>query len=145
MSEERGNILLSQAQSLILPCNTVGSLSKGLALQFKLMYPSIEAAYRLACKRHVFAREGLFVHTLDSDKKIVCLPTKRHWRLPSRLEWVEEGLWRLACNIDTYGITSLAVPALGCGEGKLSWKDVYPLIVQYLGKIETPVIIYLPD
>lgn len=142
--EETGDILQSKAQSLVCPVNTVGAMGKGLALAFRDTFPSVYPAYQLACKTAVFTNEGLFVHTLADGRKIVCLPTKRHWRYPSRIRWIEEGLYRLANGIERWGITSLAVPAIGCGEGHLQWEHVRPLIVRYLEPIETPVALYLP-
>lgn len=142
--EEEGDILLSQAQSLVCPVNTTGAMGKGLAKAFKDAYPSLYPAYLHACKTSHFVREGLFVHTVRDGRKIVCLPTKRHWRYPSKIQWIDQGLYVLATSIERLGIASLAVPAIGCGEGKLEWKHVRPLIVQYLDPIETPVALYKP-
>ncbi|OJJ25754.1 hypothetical protein BI308_09525 [Roseofilum reptotaenium AO1-A] len=42
------------------------------------------------------------------------------------------------------GIKSLALPALGCGLGKLQWSQVGPLMCRYLSDIGIQVVIYLP-
>jgi O-acetyl-ADP-ribose deacetylase (regulator of RNase III) len=141
--ETESDILQSAAQSLVCPVNTVGVMGKGLALAFASAYPGLLAAYQRACQAAVFKRDGLFIFETDG-RKIICLPTKRHWRFPSKIEWIEEGLYRLASGVDRFGIESLAVPAIGCGEGKLMWTHVYPIIVQYLQPIETPVAVHLP-
>jgi len=44
-----------------------------------------------------------------------------------------------------YDIKSVSFPALGCGLGKLDWKDVGKLMVNKLKKIDIPVEIYLPE
>ena len=142
--EEQGDILQSNAQSLVCAVNIVGVMGKGMAKQFSMTFPGLLPSYQKACSRSVFKKEGLYVYEVDGNRKVVCLPTKRHWRYPSKLEWIDEALHRLATDYMRYGITSLAVPAVGCGEGKLQWKDVYPLIVRYLDSIEIPVAIYLP-
>ncbi len=43
------------------------------------------------------------------------------------------------------GVTSVAFPALGCGNGGLSYNDqVRPLMEAYLGSLPIPVFVYLP-
>lgn len=142
--EEIGNILESHAQTLVVPVNTVGVMGKGLAKAFADRHPSLLPAYQKACKLEVFKREGLFLHTTRDGQKLLCFPTKHHWRRPSKLIWIDQGLHLLAQHVDAYGITSLAVPALGCGEGRLAWEDVRALIHRYLGQIDTPVAVFPP-
>lgn len=142
--EECGDILDSHAQTLVTTVNTAGVMGKGLAKAFKERYPGLYAGYKRACETNLFLKEGLYVHEVDGTRKIVCFPTKRHWRFPSKLEWIDEGLRKLAEGVEKYGITSLAIPALGCGEGKLDWEAVYPLIREHLDPLEIPVAVYLP-
>lgn len=44
-----------------------------------------------------------------------------------------------------WGITSLAVPALGCGAGQLAWDVVGPVLQEALGRLGIPVELYAPD
>lgn len=146
IDEIHGNIFNSNMQSLIVPVNTVGTMGKGLALEFKRRFPGLNTPYRTACWTHVFDTVGFFTyHDRQSEKKIVCLPTKLHWRDPSKLEYIEKALFCLNLRYQEYGIASLAIPAVGCGLGQLGWADVYPLIIRYLDPISIPVEIYLPD
>lgn len=44
------------------------------------------------------------------------------------------------------GIDSIAMPALGCGNGGLLWSDVQPLIEKHLGSIiDLDVYVYQPQ
>ena len=43
------------------------------------------------------------------------------------------------------GITSIAVPPLGCGNGGLDWRDVRPLIDEALGGLPVRVLVYPPQ
>lgn len=61
--------------------------------------------------------------------------TKKHWRYPSKLEWIKEGLKDLHNYIVRNNIKSIAVPPLGCGNGRLKWNEVRPLIIDSLGDI----------
>jgi O-acetyl-ADP-ribose deacetylase (regulator of RNase III) len=142
--EERADILESGAQTLVVPVNTVGAMGKGLALAFRRKYPTLYPAYRRACRLHVFEHEGMFIHEISEDRKILCFPTKHHWRQPSKLEWIIDGLELLVKHYGEWGITKLAVPALGCGEGKLDWPLVEEVLWRYLDPLELEVGIYLP-
>jgi len=43
-----------------------------------------------------------------------------------------------------WGITSIAVPPLGCGLGESEWSIVGRTLYRYLEKLEIPVEIYAP-
>ena len=72
---------------------------------------------------------------VTSPRYIVNFPTKKHWRHPSKLEYVEAGLRDLVRVIEELRISSIAVPALGAGLGGLAWRDVRPLVERALGAI----------
>lgn len=144
VSTEVEDIFASPAQTLILPCNTRGALGAGLAKKFKEKWPEIEWPYKYMCQTFQFDSQGLIVYKLkDGSKQILFFPTKRNWKYPSKLVWIDNGLHRLAENWERYGITSLAVPMLGCGKGQLDWTEVYPLIVEWLDPLPLPVRICL--
>lgn len=145
VAESTGSILNDPSQTLVCPVNTVGVMGKGLALAFKDKWPSLLQPYRDACFVSHFKRHGIFVYDVEPGKKVLCFPTKRHWKYRSRVEWIDWALEILARDYEKYGITSLAIPAVGCGEGKLEWKVVYDLIKYWLGdKCPLPVTVYLP-
>ena len=71
-------------------------------------------------------------------------PTKDHWRNPSLLAHVEEGLRELASAIQHHGIPSIAVPPLGCGLGGLDWHTVRPLIIDRLAPLPCETVLLQP-
>ena len=148
MKFTRGNILEAPAEALVNPVNTMGVMGKGLALQFKRAFPDNYRAYVVACKRGEVQIGRVFVHDRGSGTQpryIVNFPTKRDWRHPSRLEWVEAGLLDLARWVQTTGVRSIAVPALGAGLGGLPWPAVKRLIHRVLGTLqEVEVLVYEP-
>lgn len=146
VSEIKEDILSSKVQTLVVPVNTVGAMGKGLALDFRNKFKGLYPAYRKACDTDVFKREGLFTFDTGNalSQKVLCFPTKQHWRVPSRLDWILQGLDILANEYRQHGITELAIPAIGCGLGSLNWDDVYNMIHEILGPIELPVTIHLP-
>jgi O-acetyl-ADP-ribose deacetylase (regulator of RNase III) len=67
------------------------------------------------------------------------------WRSRARLADVEAGLAELVRVVAELGIGSLAVPALGAGNGGLPWEQVRPLLQRALGRLPgTDVLLYLP-
>lgn len=142
--EEVADIFESGAQTLVCPVNTMGVMGAGLALVFKIRFPGLLKAYKKACRDGVFQKEGIFVYDYSPTRKILCFPTKRHWAHPSKLIWIDQGLRVIAKDFGKYGITSLAIPAIGCGKGQLKWEDVSPLIDQYLDPLDLKVGVYLP-
>lgn len=110
-----GDLLASEADALVNAVNTEGVMGKGLAAQFRAAWPSMFSAYRTAC-RHGDLRIGQ-LHVWPTGgfdpRYIVNLPTKAHFRDPSTLSYVDEGLAALARTAPELGLTSIAVPALG--------------------------------
>jgi O-acetyl-ADP-ribose deacetylase (regulator of RNase III) len=64
----------------------------------------------------------------------------------SKLPDIETGLRDLRRQLLEREISSVAVPALGCGLGQLSWTDVRPVIEDALGDLEsTRVVVFEPS
>ncbi|MEQ8471904.1 MAG: macro domain-containing protein [Marinoscillum sp.] len=144
-----GNILDSEAEALVNTVNTVGVMGKGIALQFKKVYPNNFKAYSQACKDEQIDIGKLFV-TKDrsvstGEKYIINFPTKKNWRKPSEYEYIEKGLKDLLNVIDSYNIKSIAIPPLGAGNGGLEWQKVKNIISKYLSQVDVDVLVYEPS
>jgi O-acetyl-ADP-ribose deacetylase (regulator of RNase III) len=143
----QGNLLAAEAEALVNTVNTVGVSGKGIALMFKESYPENFRAYEAACKAGRIAPGGLFVteqHDMLGPRFIINFATKKHWRHPSRLEWIRQGLAALRAEIEARGIRSIAIPPLGAGNGGLDWGDVKPLIADALAGLDCEVVVYEP-
>ena len=139
-----GDIFKSQAQTIINTVNCVGIMGKGIAAEFKKRYPEMFEDYAIRCK-HGEVKPGVpYLYSTLFPPQIINFPTKSHWRAASRIEDIERGLKLLAANYKTFGIESIAVPPLGCGNGQLMWETVGPLIYKYLDKLDIPVKLYAP-
>jgi O-acetyl-ADP-ribose deacetylase (regulator of RNase III) len=143
-----GNILDADVEALVNTVNTVGVMGKGIALMFKDAFPENSRLYAAACKRGEVAVGRMFVthrEGLIGPRWIINFPTKQHWRGPSHLDWVEEGLKDLRRVISENGMRSVAVPPLGTGAGGLEWRAVRQLIDQALSDLpEVEVVVYQP-
>ncbi len=144
-----GNMLSADTQALVNTVNTVGVMGKGIALQFKERYPQNYAKYLAACKSGELTTGRLLVvkeKTLDEDRIIINFPTKKDWKHPSKYEYVEAGLQALRETIAKYNIRSIAIPPLGCGNGRLQWDKVQRLMEHYLGDLDNvDILIYQPN
>ena len=133
----RGNLLDASAEALVNTVNEVGVMGKGIALMFKERFPEPSQQYVRASKAGGVRVGTMFVTATEElfPKWIIHFPTKRHWRHPSKVEWIQSGLQDLVKVVRELGISSIAVPPLGCGNGGLDWQDVRPLIEEAFASI----------
>ncbi len=144
----QGNLLEADVEALVNTVNTAGVMGKGIALMFKEAFPENFKRYEVACQ-HEEVRVGYMLvterHDLVGPKWIINFPTKKHWRNPSKLEWIAQGLKDLRKIIVEKKILSIALPPLGSGNGGLEWADVRPLIEQELNSLsDVRIVVFEP-
>jgi O-acetyl-ADP-ribose deacetylase (regulator of RNase III) len=144
----QGNLLDAGAEALVNTVNTVGVMGKGIALMFKDAFPENYRAYQAACKLGEVEVGRMFVterRDLIGPRWIINFPTKKHWRQPSKMEWIDEGLADLKKVILERRIKSVAVPPLGSGNGGLNWPDVRIRIEEALRELQAvEIVVYEP-
>ena len=145
----KGNLLEAKVDALVNTVNEVGVMGKGVALQFREAFPQSSREYMEAARRkqirvgHVLATRN---ESLSGPQWIIHFPTKKHWRQPSRLEWVRDGLRDLVRIVKENGISSIALPPLGCGNGGLNWQSVrHEIEASFQGVDDVQVIVYEPS
>jgi O-acetyl-ADP-ribose deacetylase (regulator of RNase III)/uncharacterized protein YwgA len=139
-----GDILQSKAQTLINTVNCVGVMGKGIALEFKKHFPEMFQDYVERCERKEVKPGVPYLYKTLLPPQIVNFPTKDHWKSVSRIADIEHGLRLLLNHYKAWGITSLAIPPLGCGNGQLEWTTVGPLIYRHTSQLDVPVELYAP-
>lgn len=144
LSYLKGDLLSSPAQVLVNTVNTVGVMGKGIALQFKNKYPDMFKAYQYICEKNLLDVGKLYLWK-SPEKWVLMFPTKKHWRNPSKIEYIEQGLVKFVKNYERLGIESIAFPKLGCGNGNLDWKTVRPIMEKYLKPLPITVYIYVDN
>ena len=138
----QGDIFQSPAQVLVNTVNTVGVMGKGVALQFKRHFPEMYTKYRDLCEKGDFNVGSLWLYKTP-NKWVLNFPTKRHWRHPSKIEYVESGMKKFVETYSSMGIHSIAFPPLGCGNGQLDFRSqVQPLMEKYLQPLPIEVFVY---
>jgi O-acetyl-ADP-ribose deacetylase (regulator of RNase III) len=162
LSLVEGDMFFSRMQTLTISVNTIGVMGKGLASRAKYQFPDVYVKYQDLCKDkilrmgkpYLYKREGSldFILTDEAEKLtnlnlqtwFLLFPTKTDWRKKADLKGIEEGLKWLVHEYKEEDIKSLAIPALGCGLGRLTWGEVGPILCTYLSKLTIPVSLYLP-
>lgn len=148
ISFKTGNILESQTEALVNTVNTVGVMGKGIALAFKKTFPIVMKEYLNAIENGSFQIGNVQVVETKTiqPKYVLNFPTKKHWRHPSKIEYIDQGLQDLVNKIIHYNIKSISVPPLGCGNGKLEWNMVKPLMLKHFDQIadDVNIIIFEP-
>jgi O-acetyl-ADP-ribose deacetylase (regulator of RNase III) len=144
----QGNLLEAGTEALVNTVNTVGVMGKGIALMFKERFAKNYRSYSAACKAGEVETGKVHVTTVDElggPRWIVNFPTKRHWRSPSQMAWVTEGLHDLRRFLIEQQVKSVAIPPLGAGNGGLNWPDVREQIVAVLSDLEVDVVVFEPS
>lgn len=140
----KGNIFTSQCQTLVNTVNCVGVMGAGIALEFRLRYPEMFSRYTDFCQQKTLDIGKLWLYK-SPTRWILNFPTKKHWKYPSKLEYLEKGLQKF---IDTYvekEIESIAFPLLGASHGGLPPDVSLELMESYLKACSIPIEIYQYD
>jgi O-acetyl-ADP-ribose deacetylase (regulator of RNase III) len=144
----QGDILKAEVEALVNTVNCVGVMGRGIALQFKNVFPANFRAYEVACQRGEVQPGHMFVFDtgeLTCPRYIINFPTKRHWRGKSRIEDIQAGLTALVTEVQARNIRSIAIPPLGSGLGGLDWAKVRPLIERAFAALpEVDVVVFEP-
>jgi uncharacterized protein YwgA/O-acetyl-ADP-ribose deacetylase (regulator of RNase III) len=139
-----GDMFASDAQTLVNTVNTVGVMGKGVALEFKKRFPDMFEDYVDRCSRGEVRLGEPYLYRRLLPPFVLNFPTKDHWRSVSKLSDIVAGLEFLEQHHEDWGITSLAVPPLGCGHGGLEWRVVGPELYRQLARLRIPVVLYAP-
>lgn len=140
-----GDMLVSGTEALVNPVNCVGVMGKGLALQFKKKFPDYFASYKQACDDGGVRLGRVTSYKGVAAEKLVSFPTKNHWKDLSNYVSIDLGLASLAELIERENIQSIAIPMLGCGEGRLAWPEVRDLMLRRLSHLNhVSIYIYGP-
>ncbi|MDQ2843821.1 MAG: macro domain-containing protein [Acidobacteriota bacterium] len=139
-----GNIFDSRVQTLVNTVNCVGVMGKGIALEFRKRFSDMFQDYVLRCSKGEVQLGRPYLYTRLVSPRILNFPTKYHWRDVSRVSNITAGLAYLESHYRQWGITSMAMPPLGCGNGELDWNVVGPTLYDYLARLDIPVELYAP-
>lgn len=138
------NIFTTACEVLVNPINCVGVMGAGIALEYRLRYPEMYTRYVALCEQNKIDIGLLWLYK-GKDKSILNFPTKKHWKNPSKEEYLHEGLRKF---VDTYkekGIQSIAFPMLGADKGGIFPERSLNIMRTYLDPLDINIEIYQYD
>lgn len=130
----------TNAECIVNTINCVSFMGKGLALEFALRYPELERLYKEQCAKKQVHTGNVYFYNINGQK-IINFPTKFHFKYPSKMEWIEQGLISFINNYKKWDIKSVAFPILGASNGGLNPAEVEDLMVKYLSQLDIDVYI----
>lgn len=149
IKEVSGDILLSKAQVIAHGVAPNDPFHNGLALQLREQWPAMYKDFRHYCQSQHPKAGTLWAWMGADGKRLVSLFTQdpiegHHGGTPgpASLKHVGHALQALAKLTAAEKFTSIALPRLATGVGRLDWNDVRPLIAQHLDPLGIPVIVY---
>lgn len=144
MKVKIGDLFESDCGTIVNTINCVGAMGKGIALEFKKRYPHMYREYVEKCTAGEIKPGTPYFYKNSNGQNILNFPTKNHWRSPSRLSYILDGLDWFVAHYREYGIDSIAFPPLGCGNGGLTWEVVGPVMYEKLKDLPIQIEIYAP-
>ena len=140
----KGNIFTSNCSTIVNTVNCVGVMGAGIALECRLRYPDMHDRYKELCNQSQIQIGKLWIYQ-SGDKQVLNFPTKKDWKHPSRLEFVESGLKKFTTIYKDKNIDSIAFPMLGADKGGLDSKTVLEIMRKYLDPLSIDIEIYQYD
>lgn len=126
-----------EVEVFVNPVNCEGVMGKGIAKEFKRRYPAMFDEYHAFCAAGLLRRgEVMIWENPDfgrTPRYIFNVATKDKWRNVSKGVWISKGLFSIMSKMYELGLHTVAMPALGCGEGRLRWVDAQRTIVDATG------------
>lgn len=132
VSGDRAQVIVNTVNSQLSQYGN-GVMGKGVALAFVERFgKGIKIPYADAIRSGDLVPGTSILFDLPNGQKMAALATKDHYKDASKMEWVDKGLQDLAKRMKQEGLTSVALPQPGCGNGGLDWRDVEPLVHKHL-------------
>lgn len=133
------SVFNSPADVITNTVNCEGVMGAGLALEFALLHPELEQDYVQRCQQGRVQIGRPYLQEVQGFpyRAVLNFPTKKSWRYPSQLDWIDQGLAYIASHYNraTPPIRSLALPQLGCDKGGLAFADVRQLVERHLASL----------
>ena len=148
IKEVHGDILLSGAQAIAHGVSPNDNFAQGLALALREQWPALYKDFRHYCHTAHPKPGDAWVWGSADGKRIVNLMTQEaaygHGEKPgtATIPNVNHALRALRRVVEAEKFSSLALPKLATGVGRLEWDEVLPLVKEHLGDLKVPVYLY---
>lgn len=138
-----GTVFNVNANALVNTVNCTGVMGAGIALEFKLRYPEMFKDYETKCKAKLIKTGKVDYYRCNGSPVIINFPAKWHFKYPSKMIWIEQGLDNFAETYSKHNISSVAFPKLGANKGGLDWEKVKKIMIKHLSPLDIDIYICL--
>jgi O-acetyl-ADP-ribose deacetylase (regulator of RNase III) len=141
-----GNIFTTKCQAIVNTINCVGVMGSGIALECRLRYPAMYEMYVELCNDKKIDIGLLWIYKSPDDGRwILNFPTKKHWKYPSKKEYLHAGIDKFCNTYKERQIYSIAFPLLGANRGEICANESIAIMQSYLDKVDIDIEIYKYD
>lgn len=100
-------------------------MGRGCALEATKRYPEIQLILGKHLKRHL---NHVGILLTDNNTAIYAYPVKHNWYEEADIELIRRSAYEMVVEANNYDYKTILIPRPGCGNGKLKWEDVEPVI-----------------
>ena len=132
MREAEGNLWEMPCDLRVITTNPIVNrrgeavMGRGCAREAKDRVPGIEYRFGGLLKKH--GNRVMRLAKLPDGTHLTSFPVKHHWREEADLQLIRRSAGQLARLADKFGYRKIVIPRPGCGNGRLEWADVQPLL-----------------
>jgi O-acetyl-ADP-ribose deacetylase (regulator of RNase III) len=112
-------------------------MGRGVAAQAKERWPMLPAVLGELIRQHgnhvqLLMSPETIQPPFDDTAHLVAFPVKWHWQHPADLALIQRSCGELMALADRARLRAILLPRPGCGNGRLSWFQVEPVIAPLL-------------
>lgn len=108
--------------------NGMLAMGRGIAIQARKLFKNLE--FVLGEKVTKYGNHCFYLER----QNLISFPTKNDWKDPSEISLIEQSCKELKIFMQKFSSLKIAMPKVGCGNGKLQWSQVAPIIENYFGE-----------
>lgn len=105
-------------------------MGRGCALEAKQRFPGIDLKLGRLIREH--GNRVMRLAKLADGSELASFPVKHHWKEEADPALIRRSAHQLVALADKFGYTNVLIPRPGCGNGKLSWGQVRPILSEVL-------------
>src|SRR3990167_10797712 len=102
-------------------------MGRGLALQSKRLFKNLDKGFAQLIKKH--GNQVFYIERL----RLILFPTKSFWKDPASIELITKSCQQLKGLLEKRPDLKIAMPKIGCGNGRLNWREVAPIVTAHFG------------
>jgi hypothetical protein len=105
-------------------------MGRGCAREAKSKVPGIERHFARLLRAH--GNRVMLLSRLRDGSRLASFPVKHHWKEEADPRLIRRSAQQLVALADKFGYERVVIPRPGCGNGRLSWEEVGPVLAGIL-------------